>query len=167
MPEGAVTKRTLGRIARQVEDDLLVVLLALMAALAVVQIVLRNLFDVGLIWADPLLRLMVLWLGLAGAAVASRESRQISIDVVSRLLPERGRAAVRVVTDLFTALVAGVLARHAARLVQSEHDAGTTAFAKVPAWLAEIVLPVAFAVIAWRYLAMTWRHGRDVLRRPG
>ncbi len=154
-------------LLRRLEEGALVGMLAGMIVLAVTQIVLRNVLGGGLVWADPLLRLAVLWLGMAGAALASREGRHIAIDTLPRLLPPRARAGVRLVTDLFTAAVAALLARHATRLVLADRAADATAFSGVPAWLAEAVLPVAFAVVAWRYLAMAWRDGRELARRAG
>ena len=99
------------------EDAVLVLLLGAMIGVAGAQIVLRNLFDGALLWADPLLRVAVLWVGMIGAMVATRGDRQITIDVVSRFLPDRWRAGVRVVTDLFTAAVAAAVAWSALRLV--------------------------------------------------
>ncbi|NWG00875.1 MAG: TRAP transporter small permease [Thermoanaerobaculaceae bacterium] len=154
-------------LVRRLEEAVLVGVLAGMIVLAVTQILLRNVLGGGLVWADPLLRLAVLWLGMAGAALASREDRHIAIDTLPRLLPPRARAGVRVVTDLFTAAVAAVLARHATRLVLADRTAGAAAFSGMPAWVAEAVLPVAFGVVAWRYLAMAWRHARELARRPG
>ena len=43
------------------EDALLVLLLSTMILLAGTQIVLRNMLDTGVVWIDPLLRVMVLW----------------------------------------------------------------------------------------------------------
>jgi TRAP-type C4-dicarboxylate transport system permease small subunit len=165
MADRPVTERPLARLARTVEDGLLVALLLVMVFLAVSQIVLRNGFDAGLLWADPLLRLMVLWLGLLGAAVATRDDRQITVDVLSRLLSPRWRAGARVVTDLFTAGVCTVLGWNAGRLVLSDREAGVAAFASVPAWVGELVLPLAFTIIAWRYLRMAWRHLRTATGR--
>ena len=55
-----------------------------MIVLAGTQILLRNLFDSGFVWIDPLLRVMVLWLGLLGATVATRQDKHIRIDLLSR-----------------------------------------------------------------------------------
>ena len=52
------------------EDSLLVVILTSMIMLAVYQIISRNLFSEGIVWIDPLLRTLVLWVGLAGAVSA-------------------------------------------------------------------------------------------------
>ncbi len=51
------------RVTALVEDALLVLILAAMVGLAATQIVLRNLFDGAILWADPMLRVGVLWVG--------------------------------------------------------------------------------------------------------
>jgi TRAP-type C4-dicarboxylate transport system permease small subunit len=136
------------------EEALLALLLGAMIVLASLQILLRGALGSGIGWVDPLLRVMVLWVGLLGAVTASREGRQITIDVLSRLLPGRARAAVGVVTSVFTAAVASVVAFHAARFVASEREFASVAFSGVPAWLLELVIPVAFAAVALRYLGL-------------
>ncbi len=142
------------RVLAILEDTLLVVLLTVMMVLAVVQILLRNLFDAGLTWADPLLRVIVLWLALAGALAATRADNHINLDVVSRLLPAPARAATRALTDLFAAAVCGVLAYHGARLVQMDWLAGTAAFGAVPAWLCELIIPLGFALMGLRFVLL-------------
>ena len=157
---------TVARLLRAlalVEDGLLVALLAALVALAAAQIALRNLFDTSLLWADPVVRVMVLWVGMIGAVVATRFDKQISVDAVSRFLPERWKAAARVATDLFTAGVSLALSWHSARLLLEDRAGGTTIFSSVPLWACELVLPVAFGVIGLRYLAYAVAHGRNAI----
>ncbi len=78
---GAGRFRLLAGALGRLEDALLVALLGVLLLLASTQILLRNLFDAGLTWADPLLRVLVLWLGLLGAMIASRSGKHITLDV--------------------------------------------------------------------------------------
>ena len=66
--------KRLTRTIAAIEDGLLVILLAAMTGLAGSQILLRNLWDTGLAWGDPLLRVMVLWVALLGATQGTRPS---------------------------------------------------------------------------------------------
>ena len=157
-PADAVTDHRVLRVVEAVEDALLVLILAGMVVLAVAQIAARNLMGGGMLWADPALRVMVLWVGLIGAMVATRYDKQISVDAVSRFLPGRWKAIIRVVTDLFTAAVSAAVAWNAWRLVQDDRAAGTTLFASIPLWVCEMILPVAFVVIALRYLVYAVLH---------
>lgn len=151
------------RLLNRAEDGILVVLLTGMIGLAIGQIFLRNFFGTGIFWADPLLRTLVLWVGLAGAMVATRLDNHIAINVFSRYLPPRTRRAARVVVDLFSAGVCALIAWHAARFVALEHGYGTIAFGQVPSWVAELILPLAFAVIALRYGALALRRARELI----
>jgi TRAP-type C4-dicarboxylate transport system permease small subunit len=142
-------------LLHRVEDLFLAALLAAMVLLAPLQILLRLGFDEGLIWADPLLRVLVLWVGLAGAVSASRGNRHISIDVLSRFAPPRVRAGVGVVTSLFTAGVSGLVAWHAGRFVAESREFHDIAFSGIEAWIFQVVMPLAFGLIAIRYVLYT------------
>ena len=144
----------LAALIERLEDATLVLLMTVLVVLAGAQIVLRNLFDSGLVWADPSVRVLVLWVALLGAMAAARQGRHITVDLVARALPPRLAAPVRALTDLFAAGVCGVLAWHAARLVAMEWAAGTVVVAGVPTWVAQLIVPVGFAVIGLRYLAL-------------
>ena len=70
----------------KLEDFLLPALFILTLLLSVLQIILRNVFSSGLVWADPLLKIMVLWLGMFGALYATRKRRHIKIDILKHYL---------------------------------------------------------------------------------
>lgn len=144
----------LWRLLHAVEDAALVTLLLVMILLAVAQILLRNVADQSLVWADPFLRVDVLWLGLLGAMIAARDNSHIAIDIATRYLPERFARPMAVFLSLFAAVVCAVVAWYALAFVYSEYGYGTKAFASVPAWLCESIMPVAFALIAVRYLVI-------------
>jgi TRAP-type C4-dicarboxylate transport system permease small subunit len=141
-------------IAR-LEDTLLALLLLIMILIAGSQILLRNLFDSGFVWADPMLRVLVLWLGLLGAMVATRDDNHIRIDILSRYLSPRFKSAAQLVTSLFTSVVSAIIAYHAGRFVYMEWQDGSVLFAGVPAWACEIIIPIGFGMIALRYLMFT------------
>lgn len=154
----------LARMQRAValfEDAILVLLLSAMIVLAGAQIVLRNLFDGAILWADPLLRVAVLWVGMVGAMVATRNDRQITIDALSRFLPVHWKSRLRVVTDLFTSVVSAVVAWSAFRLMMEDRAAGGVSIGFVPVWLCESILPVAFAAISVRYLLYAIMHVKE------
>lgn len=142
------------KIIARIEDGVLVLLLTVMIGAATAQIVLRNVWDSGLIWGDPLTKVLVLWIGLVGAMVASRQNNHIHIDVLSRFLPARAKAASEALNSLFAAAVCGVLAYHAGRLVLLDKEAATVAFGTVPTWVCELIIPFGFGVIGLRYAVL-------------
>ncbi len=133
-----------------VENCLLSLSLFVMIALASAQIIMRNFWDSGLSWGDPSLSILVLWVGMLGAMVATREQNHISIDILSRFLPAHYKGINQAMLDLFTAIVCGLLAYHSYRFVLMEFEDGTTAFGSVPAWLCAAIIPFGFGLIALR-----------------
>ena len=138
------------RWLHNIEDGLLALILFAMVLLASSQVIMRNVFDSGFSWGDPLLRLLVLWLGLMGAMVATRIDRHITVDALLRVLPPGLQRSTRILTKLATALVCALLAYHSARLVALDYEYQDMLLAHVPAWVGDLILPFAFSVMALR-----------------
>jgi TRAP-type C4-dicarboxylate transport system permease small subunit len=138
----------------RLEDAILVSLLAAMLALVCTQILARNFLHAGFLWGDNLVRVMVLWLGLVGAMVAARGNQHISIDIVSRILPQRMKKAVKAVLNLFAAVVCGLVAYYSLAFVRMEYLDGTVAFGLMPTWTLVVIIPISFGIMALRYFAL-------------
>jgi TRAP-type C4-dicarboxylate transport system permease small subunit len=135
----------------KIEDWLLAILVLILVALAGAQIILRNFFDTGLSWADPLLRALVLWTGMLGALAAVRYDKHIALDVLQRFLTPRLRWISRVLTLGFAAVICAAMAWFSVDLVKIDLTSGSNAFAGVPSWFVESILPAGFALMALRF----------------
>lgn len=140
------------RALSAIEDSLLVFILVALIVMAGAQILLRNVFGAGVSDMDSLARLMVLWLGMFGAVVASRKKKHINVDVLSPRLPKKARTLVAIGMDIFTAGISLVIAIFSSSLFVIEWQSGVTVFASVPSWLAVAILPVAFGLISFHYV---------------
>jgi TRAP-type C4-dicarboxylate transport system permease small subunit len=136
------------------EDAILLTILISMILLAGTQIFLRNALDTGIFWGDEMLRLMVLWLTMAGGLAASRMDQHISIAVLDRFLPSGARMVSSVIIDLFTSCVCGLFSWQSVRFVMGSYEFGDTLMRNVPAWTLQIVLPVGFGLMAYRHLIL-------------
>lgn len=138
------------RILAGLEVGLIAAMLAAMIFLGCLQIVLRNFFHSGILWADLVMRHLVLWMGGLGAALATTRVRHINIDVFSRVLPGPARPIRRILVYAATAAAAFVLGVASLRLVADERLFGEVAVGPVKTWMLQTVLPWAFFVIAYR-----------------
>lgn len=145
--------RRVSRIWASLEVWLLVAVLLAMIIFAVLQIVLRNVFGTSLFWIDPLNRLLVLWLAVLGAMVATREKEHISIDVLRHYLSGWKLSAVTRSAEFFAFFVCALMAFHSARFVWDEYVYETTTFSGLPAWPFELIMPIGFFIMALRFLA--------------
>jgi len=141
----------LGFTAR-VEHVALTLLLVAMVLVSLAQIVLRNGFDTGWVWVDPLLRHAVLWIGFLGAALATASDRHINIDVLTRFLPPTAHRVAHALLRMAAALVALLLANATYLLLRDEYEFETQAFLDIPTWVVMAIMPVALLVIAYRFL---------------
>jgi len=132
-------------------DGLIVVLLGGMVLLATAQIVMRNLFSYSLFWGDDLLQLALLWLVMSGAVAAARTGEHLRINILARFIPRVARPWMYAALHAFTAAVCAVLAWQSVRLVLDSIEYGDTLFGEMPAWAAQLVMPVGFGMLAFHY----------------
>lgn len=136
------------------EDSLLVSLVLGLLALAAYQVLARNFFGTGIVWGDGLLRVLF-WVTIVGAMMAARREEHIRIDAISRFLGPRSSAVVRRMANAFTCVMCALLAWYSYQFVLFEFQDGTLAFASVPAWMCEAVLPFGAGVLTLRYALRT------------
>ena len=163
-PDAKLPLEQILRGVHRLEDVFLVALLILMIGLAALQILLRNLLGTGFVWGDALVRISVLWIGLVGAMIATRQNKHISIDLVARYLPERFNLPVKAAVELFAAGICALAAYYSFIFVSTEFVHGDTAFGSVPVWVCEAIMPLAFTVMALRYLIMSLMGFKAVLK---
>jgi len=142
------------RILSLTEEAFLCLLLFTMVLLACIQIFLRTFYASGILWIDPLLRYMVIWAGLLGAAVATKQSKHISIDVISHTIPEKYLPWLRIFLNFFSAGVCFILTYAAIKFVRDEALYGGRGILDIPSWQLNIIYPVAFGIIASRFLLL-------------
>jgi TRAP-type C4-dicarboxylate transport system permease small subunit len=129
-----------------------------MVLLAFLQVVLRNLLDQGILWADILLRNLVLWVGFIGASLATREEKHISIDLLTRFLPGKWKNLSRFFMNIFALLICLLLAEAGWTFVMDEKLYGTKIFGEVPAWYFQIIIPLGFLLMAFRFCIISLQH---------
>ncbi len=138
-------------IIDRVEQTLVSIFLSVMILIALLQIVLRNLFATGLTGGDPLVRNLVLWVGFIGAAIATREGKHISIDVVSQWVPGRGKIVIEGIIYVSSFIICGLLTFAAVKFIRNEALMGTVTFLGIRAWLPELILPITFGLMTLRF----------------
>lgn len=149
----------LNAIVEKLEDILLPLLFLLTLLLAVLQIIMRNIFSSGFVWADSLLKVMVLWLGMLGALYATRKRRHIKIDILRHYL----KPTIRKLTSRFVYFISGIIcllcSYFSITFLILEYNDGTSAFMQVPSWILESIIPIALFVMALRFIYFAFSHG--------
>jgi TRAP-type C4-dicarboxylate transport system permease small subunit len=150
--------RTLDRFFFKVEFGLLVLFLGSMVLLAFAQVVMRNVLGSGFIWADTIVRHLVLWVGFTGAALAAGEERHISIDAFTKFLPTRLQHATKAITSMFAVIVAYFLADAALTFLLDEKASGSELVLSIPTWVALLIIPTGYALLAFHFGVKVIEH---------
>jgi len=147
-------------IAR-VEGFALCALVLGMVLLSSLQIVMRLAFHSGIMWADPMLRYMVLWAGFIGAALAARHGRHFCLDLAHKFLHGGLGRAARAGSSLVSAAVCVLLIDAAWKFLREEKANAVVSFSMgsfdvMAAWT-EFILPLGFALILFHTVIGVFR----------
>ena len=142
----------------RLETVLVTILLTLMILMAFSQIVLRNFFSTGIDWGDALVRYLVVWVAFIGAAIATREGKHITIDLLSQWLTGAGSITIQALSCFISAVICGLLTVAAARFIRFEAQMGSTAFLDLPVWVPELIMPVTFGLMTLRFVMAMFRE---------
>lgn len=135
------------------EEYLTATLLAAMTLLTFVQVVLRYVFDSGLIWALEATTYLFGWLVLIGISIGVRTHSHIAVDLISERLPAPARRAVALLAISLSLLYAALMAWGSWTLVDQLRIFGSLAHdIPLPRWVLLSSLPIGFLLLGLRLL---------------
>ena len=133
-----------------------------MVVLPLSEILTRRFLGRGIAGSGPIVQHLTLWVGFLGAAIAAREGKLLAL-ATGTFITGRWRRAADVLAAAYGACAATVLAFGGWQMAMLEREAGTEIGAGIQAWVTQLVLPVAFALIAVR---LVWRVGQATTPIP-
>ena len=142
-----------GRLAA-FEDALSVGALVLMAAIPIVEAVIRPVYPTGIPGSSLWVQHLTLWVGFLGGAVAARRSELLSLSAGPSMVSDVWKPRLLSLSGAVAVVVSVALAYASVVLIRAEWSGGRELAFGVPVWVAEGVMPVGFLLIAWRL----WRR---------
>lgn len=130
-------------------NGILVALFLGMLGIAAAQVILRYVFDSGIVWGDPAARTLVLWVGFLGAVLTTRDNKHFQIDLLTRFLPTRAQLWFHRFSNLFAAVVCLVLAQTSISFLSFESD--TRGFLNLPVAIVDVIIPAGFCLMAVQF----------------
>lgn len=152
-------------VLNNIESWLCRILLATFVTLLFAQIVSRQVFGHSISWSEELSTYMFVWFAFFGASHAAKVSAHNRVTVQFRLMPPRAAAVVEAFSDLlwvafnlYFVYLSYVFIFEKMNLFWKSQTLG------VPMKYLYLILPVAFALMAFRVLQVNYL--RFVLGRP-
>lgn len=167
-PEGAASKSSptgLALIVDRVLEAICVVLMLVAVGVAILQVVMRYVFNSGLPWPEELAAWVFAWAVFIGMAVATGRDAHISIDVVLQALPPRRRAALELFNRAIMAAASIMLVIHG--LEYFNRAIAASPALQLPMKYFFLAVPVGGALnlffLLWPKAGRNWMQGVGVL----
>ena len=144
-------------LVNRLEEGILAVLLAFMTLLTFVQVVLRYVFNSGLVWSLEATTYSFAALVLFGMSYGVRTQTHIAVDIFTRKLPNRAERYVNTIAVVACVIYALLMLYGSAVFVGRLHVLGNLARdVPAPKWLLTATMPIGFALLAYRFLEAGW-----------
>ncbi|MEE9466604.1 MAG: TRAP transporter large permease subunit, partial [Candidatus Neomarinimicrobiota bacterium] len=136
----------------QLEKLAAVVVLAIMAFLPCLEVLSREILHTSITGSIVTVQHLTLWIGFIGAMLASREGRLLTLTGDTALLRERWGNWTGIPADLVAIGVTVTLAVASYNLMTIEHAYPRPIVGPIQVWMAQLIMPLGFGVMAWRIL---------------
>lgn len=140
--------------------------LGFMTLITFVQVILRYVFGTGLVWSLEATTYTFAWLVLIGMSYGVRTRSHIAVDLLSNRLPRGPRHGMAIAAVALCLLYCGFMVYGSARFIDGLLTLGNNARdIPLPRWVLTSIMPVAFGLLAVRFLQAAWQlyRGREGL----
>lgn len=110
----------------------------------------------GFIWAQKIAMVLMIWVALVGASIATYDRSHLALEMGEKLWPEKLLKYVKSLAHGLTTgfcVIAFIVSVQLVMTQQDEGDPISPAVEWLPNWVAFLVMPYAFAVMGIRFLA--------------
>ena len=162
-------------VINRFEEYVIAALLAFMTLTTCLQVILRYVFNSGILWGQEATSYAFMWMVLLGLSYGVRTNSHIAVEIFVQKMPRNGRYLVTLLAAALCVVYALLMLQGAYIYVDRLHFLGVEAQdIAAPKWLLSSALPVGFALLALRLLQAFWaiysgkrqylgREGEDVV----
>jgi TRAP-type C4-dicarboxylate transport system permease small subunit len=132
---------------------LMVSILFFFLGVLMINVVTRYGFGYSISWNEELTSLAIIWMVFLGGGIISRGNQHLSIEALAERLPVKAQWVLNILIAVLTIAVSVILCKLSMNQVALLHQYGqVTAAAKLPIYIAYLVLPIGFTLIILGYL---------------
>lgn len=157
--------RALNRALTVTENVLAAGSLGAAALIAIVAVILRNVFNTFLFWSEESIIYLIIFSTFLGAVITLRAQEHVNVDVIATFLGRRGKRVMALLALAITLLYLGAVGWFAWQLLFEPFSTSTTTPAlDLPLWVVESSVALGFTLMFLRAIELivrVWRHGVD------
>jgi C4-dicarboxylate transporter DctQ subunit len=148
----------LAKIIDRLEEGSIAFLLAAMTVLTFVQVILRYGFSMAVQWSLEATVYLFAWLILIGISYGVKTGSHIGVDALVNILPAIGKRVAGIVAGVLCIVYAGFMTAGSWSYFETVYEIGVTGEdIPIQRWILIAILPIGFALLAFRLIQATWR----------
>ena len=121
-------------------------------------VVLRYVFDTGLIWALEFVQYLFAWVVLIGAAHGVKVGIHLGIDILLERLPYKIRRAVLIAAITCCIVFVGIVDYESFWYIVRIYQWGDlTQDLRIPQWIPYVAIPVGMTLMLYHFLVVGWQ----------
>jgi TRAP-type C4-dicarboxylate transport system permease small subunit len=123
----------------------------------------------GFIWAQKIAMVLMIWVAMVGASIATYDRSHLALEMGEKLWPEKILKYVKTLAHGVTTgfcVIAFIVSVQLVLTQQEEGDPISPAVEWMPNWVAFLVMPYAFAMMGIRFLAQAQTTATDTAAPP-
>lgn len=164
------------KILENIEKWLVIISFSLMIIFTFLNVILRALYTkfniqfantllTSIDWSEPFARLMVLWITFLGASLLTKDNRHIRIDVMGHFLSPSLLLLRELILSIACAVICFFMVRASIGYISMEMQYETSSIMGVAAWKWQVVIPLGFGIMLFRFLFYTLKEIFKLLDR--
>ena len=122
--------------------------LGIMIILAFVEVVRRYLLGKSFLWADDLIRYLIIYVGFVGGAAAYKDNNLASLDLLTRHFPPKVQIILEILVNTVVTAIIVFLLYYSVGAVQAPSIKNSVGVGlKIALWIPYMALPIGFVVM--------------------
>ena len=147
----------LSRIINSIEETIICLLLGSMTLLVFVEVVMRFMFGIGVMWAQELTLHLSAWMVLFGVSYGIKVGAHIGVDALVKIMPEKVRRIIGGIAISACLFYCAMFAQGSWIYLEKMHMIGIELDdMPIPKWVAHSILLIGMILIAIRLLNLLW-----------
>lgn len=148
--------KNLSFILHNLEDLIAAFFISITTILVVVNIVLRYIFNSGLVWSEEVATGCFVWSVFIGAVAVFKHRGHVGVDIIVKKLPDGLQKAVRLITDIILVGLNGYMAYLSVLYISKSYTKMTPVLGISSVYISASVL-IAFVLMTLYSIKFVWQ----------
>lgn len=148
--------KNLSFILNNLEDLVAALFISITTILVIINIILRYIFNSGLVWSEEVATGCFVWSVFIGAVAVFKHRGHVGVDIIVKKLPETLQCFVRLVTDVILAVLNGYMSYLAVLYISKSAAKMTPVLGISSVYISSSVL-IAFILMTFYSIKFIWQ----------